>query len=76
MSAKVMLCIDEESARRPEVIGLAGENLLNQPWLDVRTNAQAAREGARLDVPIEEVWVASCDDIEPPQSSATIREGG
>lgn len=73
MGAKVMLCIDEESARRPELIGLAGENLLSQSWLDVRTSAQSAREGARLDIPIEEVWVASCDDIEPVNLAAAIK---
>ncbi len=73
MGAKVMLCIDEESARRPEVIGLAGENLFSQPWLDVRTSAQSAREGARLEVPIEEVWVASCDDVEPVNLAAAIK---
>lgn len=73
MGAKVMLCIDEESARRPEVIGLAGENLFSQPWLDVRTNAQSAREGARQEIPIEEVWVASCDDVEPVNLAAAIK---
>ena len=73
MGAKVMLCVDEESARRPEVIGLAGENLFSQSWLDVRTSAQSAREGARLEIPIEEVWVASCDDIEPVNLAAAIK---
>ena len=73
MGAKVMLCIDEESARRPEVIGLAGENLFGQPWLDVRTSARSAREGARLEIPIEEVWVASCDDVEPVNLAAAIK---
>lgn len=73
MSAKVMLCVDEESARRPELIGLAGENLLGQPWLDVRTDAQSAREEARLAIPIEEVWVVSCEDVEPVNLAAAIK---
>ena len=40
MNAKVLLCADEESARHPELIGLREENLLEQPWLAVRTPAR------------------------------------
>lgn len=73
MSAKVMLCIDEESARRPELIGLAGEDFLSQAWLSVETNAQSARETARSNVSFEEIWVASCDDVEPVNVAAAIK---
>lgn len=73
MGAKVMLCVDEASARNPELIGLAGENLLVQPWLDVETSAQAARAAARAGIPLEEVWVVSCDDVEPVNLAAAIK---
>ena len=53
MNAKVLLCADEESARHPELIGLREENLLEQPWLAVRTTAREARDLAAKSASIE-----------------------
>lgn len=39
----VALCVDEESVRHPELLGLAGENLSMQGWLCLFTSADAAR---------------------------------
>ena len=55
MNAEVLLCIDEECAQHPELIGLRGENLLSQPWLTVRTTAQEARALAARSAAIDEV---------------------
>lgn len=33
MNNEVTLCLDSESLKHPEVIGLPDENLLAQPWL-------------------------------------------
>lgn len=54
MNAKVLLCADEEGARHPELIGLREENLLEQPWLAVRTTAREARDLAAKSASIEE----------------------
>lgn len=73
MNAEVLLCIDEECAQHPELIGLRGENLLSQPWLTVRTTAQEARALAARSAAIDEVWVASCPDIEPVNLAAAVK---
>ena len=39
MSTKAILCIDSESYRNPELIGLPDENLAAQSWLSVYLDA-------------------------------------
>ena len=73
MNAKVLLCADEESARHPELIGLREENLLEQPWLAVRTTAREARDLAAKSASIEEIWVVSCPDVEPINLAAAVK---
>ena len=73
MNAKGLLCADEESARHPELIGLREENLLEQPWLAVRTTAREARDLAAKSVSIEEIWVVSCPDVEPINLAAAVK---
>lgn len=73
MNAKVLLCADEESARHPELIGLREENLLEQPWLAVRTTAREARDLAAKSASIEEIWVVSCSDVEPINLAAAVK---
>lgn len=73
MNAEVLLCIDEECAQHPELIGLRGENLLSQPWLTVCTTAQETRTLAARSTAIGEVWVASCPDIEPVNLAAAVK---
>ena len=74
MNAKVLLCADEESARHPELIGLREENLLEQPWLAVRTTAREARDLAAKSASIEEIWVVSCPDVGRKQAGPTVRQ--
>lgn len=74
MNAKVLLCADEESARHPELIGLREENLLEQPWLAVRTTAREARDLAAKSASIEEIWVVSCPDVEPINLAAAVKQ--
>lgn len=69
----VALCADEESLRHPEIIGLAGENLLAQPWLRVFSSAQGARAALAEDRSVSEVWVASSDEVAPINLAATIK---
>ena len=73
MNAKVLLCADEESARHPELIGLREENLLEQPWLAVRTTAREARDLAAKSASIQEIWVVSCSDVEPINLAAAVK---
>ena len=73
MNASVLLCIDEESARHPELVGLRGENLFGQPWLSVCTTAQEMRQVAAKNAAVEEVWVVSCSDVEPVNAAAAVK---
>ena len=43
MPGSILLCADEVSVRYPETLGLAGEDLLEQPWLNVLNNGEEAR---------------------------------
>ena len=67
------LCVDAESARNPGLIGLDGEQLEAQEWLDVFTTGAEAREGIAGNDDLEEAWVLSCDDVEPINLAASIK---
>lgn len=69
----VALCADEESLRTPELLGLGGENLLSQQWLRVFSSAEQAREFLKNDGNVQEVWVASCDDVSPINLAAALK---
>lgn len=69
----VALCADAESLRHPETVGLAGENLAVQPWLRLFSTAEEARAFLRSDHLVDEVWVASCDDVAPINLAATLK---
>ncbi len=69
----VALCADEESLRTPELLGLGGENLLSQQWLRVFSSAEQAREFLKHDGSIQEVWVASNNEIAPINLAAAIK---
>lgn len=73
MSESVVLCVESESLQHPELIGLEGENLLAQPWLRVFASAAEARSHLRGVGPEVEVWVASCDDVDPINAAAAIK---
>lgn len=73
--SKVALCVDSESIRRPQAIGLLDQNLQAQAWLDLLSTAQEAREVlARSSGPdYDQVWVVSCDDMEPVNLAAALK---
>lgn len=76
----VALCADEESLRNPEMLGLGGENLAAQSWLQLFSSAEQARCSLRNDTGIQEVWVASCDEVAPstlrPREARSSRSAG
>lgn len=73
MTSTIGLCIDAASARHPEMIGLAGENLMTQEWLHLFTSAVEARRFLHDDTTIDEVWVAGSDDVEPINLAAALK---
>ena len=74
MSGHAALCIDEASRIDPSCIGLSGENLESQSWLEVFPDGEEARKSIAQDENIERVWVVSCDDVEPINLAATLKE--
>lgn len=72
--SKVALCIDSITAKHPETLGLDGEDLNAQPWLEVFTEADAARSALREQEDIKEVWVLSCEDVAPINLAATLKQ--
>lgn len=48
MNNEVTLCLDSESLKHPEVIGLPDENLLAQPWLTLYSDAFEARKSLAI----------------------------
>ena len=74
MSGRVALCIDDASRIDPSCIGLSGENLESQSWLEVFPDGEEARSSIAQDEGIERVWVVSCDDVEPINLAATLKE--
>ena len=73
MMPLVALCADETSMAHPELIGLADEQLFAQPWLRLFTSGSEIRTFLRHDRAVDEVWVVSCDDVEPINLAATIK---
>ena len=74
MSGRAALCIDDASRIDPSYIGLSGENLESQSWLEVFPDGEEARKSIAQDENIERVWVVSCDDVEPINLAATLKE--
>lgn len=73
MNPLVALCVDETSMAHPELIGLAGEQLFAQPWLRLFASGTEARTFLRHDRAVDEVWVVSCDDVEPINLAAALK---
>lgn len=73
MAGLVALCADRTSLQHPEALGLGGECLAAQDWLRVFTSAEEARRFLRSDRAVDEVWVASSDEIEPINLAATLK---
>lgn len=73
MTVSVALCADTTSLGHPEAIGLAGENLAAQEWLRLFSTGEEARRFLRADRSVDEVWVASSDDVEPINLAASLK---
>lgn len=71
MGERVLLCVDSRTKQAfPERRLGAG---LDSSWLACETKAQACRSTARSCAHVEEVWVDSCDDMEPINIAAAIK---
>ncbi|WP_165247797.1 AAA family ATPase [Adlercreutzia sp. ZJ141] len=73
MGKAVALCADEASMRSPEILGLGGEDLSSQQWLKLFSSGDELRRALAQDDEVDEVWVASCDDVEPINLAAAIK---
>lgn len=73
MERRVALCVDGVACRNPQAIGLEGEVIDAQEWLAVFTEGANARSSLAHADAIEEVWVVSCDDVEPINLAATLK---
>ena len=73
MNTRIALCLDEATCRNPELVGLGGEAVESQNWLDLYTAGEEARQGAATAQPGAEAWVVSCDDVEPINLAATMK---
>ena len=74
MDKRIVLCLDAQSVRNPEMVGLAGEALDALPWLECCVSAEEARNACRRLSFLEEVWAVSCDDMEPVNLAAAIKK--
>ena len=70
---KIMLCVDAESARSPEMIGLDGIDLDAFAWLVVRSGAYEARSAVDEDESISEVWIVSSDEMSAENLAAASK---
>lgn len=70
---KTLLCVDSDSFKHPEVIGLDDENLAAQPWLRVFSSAQDARLALSGDASLGTAWVVSSDDMEGINLAAALK---
>lgn len=73
MNNEVTLCLDSESLKHPEVIGLSDENLLAQPWLTLYSDAFEARKSLSIGDTKTLVWVISCDSMEGINLAAALK---
>lgn len=73
MNNEVTLCLDSESLKHPEVIGLPDENLLAQPWLTLYSDAFEARKSLSIGNTKTLVWVISCDSMEGINLAAALK---
>lgn len=73
MGKAVALCADEASMRSPELLGLDGEDLSSQRWLRLFSSGDELRRALADSDEVDEVWVASCDDVEPINLAATVK---
>ncbi|MDO4290920.1 MAG: chromosome partitioning protein ParA [Eggerthellaceae bacterium] len=70
---KVVLCADSESLQHPELIGLDGQNVEALPWLLCFSSAEETRRHLQRGADVDEVWVASTDDVAAINLAAAAR---
>ncbi len=70
---KVILCLEEEAAKEPALIGLADENLQAQRWLGVYTSAEQARRALINSNEVLEAWVEGSDLVDAINLAATMK---
>lgn len=73
MSNHVSLCVDAESLKHPEMIGLGDESLESQPWLTVYCDAVEARSELNEPDNLDDVLVVSSDSVEGINLAAAIK---
>lgn len=73
MAKSVALCVDEQSYKNPELIGLEGETFDSQRWLTVFADAMQARKDIREDKAIQSVWVSSVGEVDPINLAASLK---
>lgn len=71
---EIVLCADEESLKRPALIGLEGESLEAQSWLVPISRAEDARAYLRENDDADEVWVASSNEVDPINLAAALKK--
>lgn len=76
MSGKVALCADEMSVRTPRLLGLEDIALDSLAWLCLFTNGTGLRSALLKRQPIEEIWIASSDDVPGVNLAAALRSDG
>lgn len=73
MTGRVALCLDDAMRQNPSLVGLDGESLESQDWLEVFLSGEEARSVLSADTLVEEAWVVSSDDVEPINLAATLK---
>jgi len=73
MSERMALCVDSATVGAPELVGLDGEALDAQQWLDVFVTGPDARSAIARDRDVCGVWVVSSDDVDGINLAATLK---
>lgn len=73
---RIALVADLESLKHPQLIGLDDVSLEDGGWLALFSGAEEARVGVASSGDIDEVWVVSCDGMEPINLAAALKRDG
>ena len=75
-NVRAVLCASTEEVRHPELLGLPDENLADQGWLAVMTDAERARSWIKAHGRGLKVWIAGSDDVCALNLAAAVRADG
>lgn len=73
---RIALCADADSLAHPQLMGLDDVSFEDAEWLALFSKAEEARRGVASSGDIDEVWVVSCDDMEPINLAAALKQDG